>query len=123
MRYRDGYYYLFLSSGTTLRGVESTYHVVVGRSHSPTGPYVDDQARDMRAPDRGYWVIAGSADFAGPGHNTIAIDDAGNLWLVYHAWDRRNVAAGRLLMIDRLIWDREGWPDVPGGQPHHKPFG
>jgi hypothetical protein len=48
----------------------------------------------MRAPERGFRVIAGSADFAGQGHNTIAIDDAGNGWRVYHVWDRRNVVTG-----------------------------
>lgn len=122
IRFHNGYYYLFLSTGTTLRGMASTYRVVVGRARTPTGPYLDEQGRDLRAPDRGRAVISGTAGFAGPGHNGIAVDDEGNWWLLYHAWNRADVKAGRTLMIDRLVWTIDGWPEVPGGHPHLTPF-
>lgn len=40
---RDGYYYLIVSTGDFMKD----YHVVVGRSRSLMGPYVDRAGRDM----------------------------------------------------------------------------
>ena len=37
--YKDGYYYMFVSSGSCCEGLNSTYHVRVGRSTEPLGPY------------------------------------------------------------------------------------
>src|SRR5690606_7664996 len=39
--YRNGYYYMFLSTGTCCNGHNSTYNVRVGRSADPLGTYVD----------------------------------------------------------------------------------
>src|SRR5580693_2335045 len=36
-----GYYYLFASFDLCCRGIKSTYHTVVGRAKSITGPYMD----------------------------------------------------------------------------------
>ena len=41
------YYYLFASWDRCCRGVESTYKVVVGRSKSITGPYVDKEGEPL----------------------------------------------------------------------------
>lgn len=76
----------------------------------------------MLGRNRGHRVIARSAEFVGPGHNSIAIDDAGNHYLVYHAYETSEDptfggAPRRSLMIDRLVWSDDGWPSVPGGTP------
>ena len=39
------YWYLFVSFDRCCRGAESTYNVVVGRSRTVTGPYIDRRAR------------------------------------------------------------------------------
>ena len=88
--YRKGYYYLFVSTGLCCEGLSSTYEVKVSRSRNPLGPYTDDLGRDMRGTNRGYSVIRGSGKFVGTGHNSIATDDAGQDWLVYHAWENIN---------------------------------
>ena len=43
---RNGYYYLFVSTGTCCQGVNSTYQIRYGRSTSITGPYLDKQRRE-----------------------------------------------------------------------------
>ena len=45
--YRDGYYYLYASTDFCCRGLDSTYKIVVGRSESVTGPYLDKDGKDM----------------------------------------------------------------------------
>lgn len=117
--YKDGYYYMFLSSGSCCNGVNSTYNVVVGRSTSPLGPYVDHAGNSMTQTQVGYQVVMPSSLFTGVGHNSIAIDDAGDYWLVYHGYDlsqpdKVGNSNRRSLLIDKLIWDDNGWPSVEG---------
>ncbi len=120
--YKDGYYYLFASSGTCCEGLNSTYHVKVGRSASPTGPYTDSAGRNMTGRNVGHLVIKSSKDFVGPGHNSIVIDDNGDYYLVYHVWKRvmedgKATGKGRWLAIDKLIWSDDGWCEVEGKTP------
>lgn len=115
---RDGAYYLFLSAGSCCEGAESTYHVVVGRSASLTGPYIDREGRDLRA-GGGEPVLAANAAWAGPGHAAVVTDAAGTDWLLYHAIPRDNprLANGvnrRPALLDLVTW-QEGWPVVNGG--------
>lgn len=116
------FYYLFLSTGSCCDGLNSDYRVVVGRSVSPTGPFVDHMGRDLRARSVGYPVVAGSDMFRGPGHNTLSQDSNGDWWMVYHSWVSSSPGIGRALMVDRLNWDSNGWPSIYGGGPHVFPF-
>ncbi|USZ69841.1 family 43 glycosylhydrolase (plasmid) [Halorussus salilacus] len=116
---RDGRYYLFGSRGRCCAGADSDYRVVVGRADDLRGPYRNRAGEDLLdAP--GMTILRGNDRFAGPGHNAVARDDAGDDWLVYHAYERADPWVGqtprRVLMIDRLRW-REGWPAVPDGSP------
>lgn len=126
---RDGFYYLMYSDAGCCDGAFSGYTVKVGRSESPTGPFVDDHGVDLMAlSSKGGFVLTSNGNgFAGPGHNAIQTDLSGQDWLVYHAIpsadpdfapvDTRN---GRLnlskrpMMIDRLDWI-DGWPVVNAG--------
>lgn len=38
---KNDFYYLFVSFWIPAAGINSTYHVMVGRSEAVTGPYVD----------------------------------------------------------------------------------
>lgn len=119
--YKDGYYYLFGSSGNCCDGLKSTYNVRVGRSRNPLGPYEDSKGNSMVGRNVGHQVIQGSATLVGPGHNSILIDDAGDYWLVYHVWqDVDGVGKGRYLAIDQLIWDKDGWCAVKNAMPSSK---
>lgn len=122
---KDGYYYMFLSSGTCCEGLSSSYHVVVARSTSPLGPYYDDEGRDMLAGNRGYPVVNGSAYFVGTGHNSIVQDANGDYWILYHAYDTSvdptfGNSPRRSLMIDKLIWNEDGWPSLNGTMPTNR---
>ncbi|MCD7936668.1 MAG: family 43 glycosylhydrolase [Tannerellaceae bacterium] len=113
---RGGYYYLFASVGSCCEGVRSTYQLVVGRSESLFGPYVDPQGRDMM--DNGYLIVAGNNErFVGNGHcSEIVQDKKGNDWIFYHGIDTSN-PNGRVLLLDQVKWDADGWPYVEGGTP------
>ncbi|MDR2120698.1 MAG: family 43 glycosylhydrolase [Tannerella sp.] len=113
---RDGYYYCFGSTGTCCEGAKSTYRVVVGRSANLFGPYLDREGRSMF--DNHYeTVLQGNAAFAGPGHNAeIVTDDAGNDWMLYHAYLRDKPELRRTLCLDKIVW-KDGWPEVEGLEP------
>jgi len=112
---RNGYYYLFASTGSCCEGINSTYKLVVGRSKSLFGPYVNKDGIDMR--DNGYEIVIGSNErFVGNGHcSEIVQDDAGKDWILYHGIDVNN-PEGRVLMLDQVTWDDE-WPVVNNGSP------
>lgn len=118
---RKGYYYLFASVGTCCEGAKSTYHTVVGRSKKLAGPYVNRQGGRML--DNHYeTVIKGNDRWKGPGHNSeIITDKEGDTWLLYHAYDALDPEKGRVMLLDKLLWDEEGWPYVEGGTPSTTP--
>lgn len=116
---RNGRYYFFGSRGTCCDGAESTYHVVVGRSNSLGGPYVNRDGQTL-LDAAGTTILRGNETFAAPGHNAVVRDDAGTDWLLYHAYERANPWEGRtprrILLLDQLVW-RDGWPTVASGTP------
>lgn len=114
-----GYYYLFLSTGTCCSGVQSSYHVVVARSESLKGPYLDSQGRGMFGPSRGdYVVVPTSSGVMGVGHMSLIEDDAGELWMVYHGYDTKgDHSSWRVIYLDRIVFDETtGMPKVPGNK-------
>ena len=125
--YKDGFYYFFGSCGSCCDGINSTYHVRVGRSDDLRGPYVDPASRQLlsNTGDPGKLLIKANGSvngFAGPGHNAEIIqDDKGKDWFVYHAIEKKypnlgNGATRRPLLIDRLTWF-EGWPMIEYAEP------
>jgi arabinan endo-1,5-alpha-L-arabinosidase len=106
-------YYLFVNWGQCCHGVESTYEIRVGRSHSVTGPYLDRAGTDLR--QGGGTLVLGSEDrWIGPGQASILAQD-GHEWLVHHYYDRNLDGRSRLRMVP-LTWDPEGWPVVTAGK-------
>ena len=113
---RGNYYYMFASIGTCCEGTRSTYTTVVARSENLFGPYVDKQGNRMM--DNNHEVlIHKNTMFVGTGHNSeIVTDKKGNDWIFYHAFEANNAKKGRVLMMDRIIWE-DGWPKVEGSVP------
>lgn len=97
---REGYYYLFYSGNSP-----GEYAISVARSESPLGPFY----RNPRNP-----IVEENEYFRAPGHNAIVQDDAGQDWILYHAYDRYRYGVGRHLMLDKIEWV-DGWPVVNGG--------
>ncbi len=123
---RGGYYYFFGSKGSCCEGADSKYHVLVARSESLMGPYLDKGGQAITERGRGTLFMEGNASIAGPGHNARLIaDDEGTDWFLYHGIDRDKgkVASGasrRMLMLDKVIW-QDGWPEIAGRVPSTTP--
>ncbi len=115
------YYYLFASEGSCCEKEKSTYHIVVGRSSSPKGPFVSRSGMPMTAGDDGIYdgtILKGDEGgmFRGPGHcSGLVRDDAGADWMLMHSYWQGNGYAGRLLNLVRVRWTRDGWPYFEGG--------
>lgn len=109
--YRRGdYYYLFFNEGLCCRGKDSTYRVLVGRSRSIKGPYLDDKGVDLR--ERGGRLVLGTqGDFIGPGHATV-VEDGGKQWLSVHFYDGTTRNGAATLALRKLEWTKDGWPRV-----------
>jgi arabinan endo-1,5-alpha-L-arabinosidase len=106
---KDDFYYMFVSFDFCCRGVDSTYHVMVGRSESVNGPYVDRDGVEMMK-GGGTQVTFPTDRWRGPGHNAI-LQENGVDYIVYHSYDADN-AGVFTLRIAPLVWDAEGWPSL-----------
>lgn len=116
------YFYFFGSQGTCCSGVNSTYHVKVARSKSIFGPYVDAEGKDMLGENRGELVIKSDQNVAGPGHMSLLEDDNHDWWMFYHGYDKSN-PVGRMVFMDKLQWDENGFPYVVSRKPtYDKPL-
>jgi arabinan endo-1,5-alpha-L-arabinosidase len=115
--YRGGYYYLLVSGDSCCDPVH--YAVIVSRSKSPLGPFVYHDSNENP-------LIQADAKWIGTGHNGLITDSHGNLWIYFHAIDRRNPELSypngitpRRVMLRALMKFRDGWPIVFG--PSSKP--
>jgi arabinan endo-1,5-alpha-L-arabinosidase len=110
--YQGGFYYLFESVDSCCQGVDSTYKMMVGRSTSVSGPYLDKAGDALLADRAGTLLLEGNDRYRGPGHNAILVD--GNRYYnVYHAYDADDAGAPYLRIAD-LIWGEDGWPITAG---------
>lgn len=106
--HRGDYYYLFVSFDSCCRGVDSSYHIRVGRSEHVTGPYLDKEGKALLQAG-GSLVKAADERYKGPGHNGI-FSENGQDYLVYHAYDAQDHGISKL-RIERLYW-LDGWPSL-----------
>ncbi|PWN48499.1 endo-1,5-alpha-L-arabinosidase [Violaceomyces palustris] len=100
------WYYLFVAFDFCCRGASSTYRIMVGRSSSPTGGFVDRNGVSMLQ-GGGTEILAGHGGIHGPGGQFILHDVDGDL-LVYHYYDDQGAAR---LGINKLSWSGD-WPTV-----------
>lgn len=125
-----GYYYLFVSYGD----LNNNYNVRVARSESITGPYLDDEGRDMATDsngtldsDIGYKLTSGfqypggpndstgydgnGAAWMGLGHCSVLEQDGSWILCCHARLNNGNGAYGGLWMqCHQLLWSEEGWP-------------
>ena len=101
------YYYLFFNRGQCCDGVNSTYYIQMGRSTSPTGPFLDKTGKDCYQ-GGGTTVLSSSGSFIGPGCIGYFVDN-NTEFVTYHYYDGTN--AGRAtLNIGTVSWDDNDWP-------------
>jgi arabinan endo-1,5-alpha-L-arabinosidase len=104
---RDKYYYLFINRGTCCQGINSTYHIQVGRSQNPTGPFLDKEGVDLVS-GGGTTLLSTSDNFIGPGCLGYYKENEVE-WATYHYYDG-NVGGMATLGIGNMRWDEEEWP-------------
>lgn len=97
-----GWHYLFVSFDSCCQGANSTYHVVVGRSRSTTGPYLDAHGTSMLA-GGGSAVLDAEGDMRGPGGESVAGDT-----FAFHYYDAAKGGDFHLGLADLTY--RDGWP-------------
>ena len=108
--YANGYYYLFTSIGKCCNGVNSTYKIMVGRSTSITGPYVDKSGKKLTS-GGGTILDSGNSRWVGPGGQDVyKTGRSGNYSYVIarHAYDAENNGTPTLLISD--LYFKNGWP-------------
>ena len=106
---QGGYYYLFYS-GDNCCGAKAHYAVMVARSRSATGPF-------QNAPNK--VILEMDAKWVAPGHNSVATDERGQDWMIFHAVDVNrprtkptdDINTRRVMLIERIEW-QNGWPRI-----------
>ncbi len=107
------YYYLFVNWDVCCSGINSTYNIRVGRSESPTGPFLDKDGNDLRFGGGSLFMdangdIAGDDRFIGPGHSGIYRHWDGNYYFSHHFYDGANNGEPSLAVWN-LNWV-DDWP-------------
>lgn len=103
--YRNGYWYYFYSAGTYSN---YTYHLLVCRSTSLTGTFVDKDGNGIAAEGNTILSSANGDALFGPGHNgDVFVDNSGKYWMPYHC--HYVSGSNRYLCVQELKWDQDGW--------------
>lgn len=103
---KGNFYYLWVSFDKCCSGAASTYRIMVGRSASVTGPFVDKNGVQMMN-GGGTQVMASHGSIHGPGHNAVFTDTDADV-LVYHYYADN----GQSFLGLNLIRYDNGWPVV-----------
>ena len=107
--YNNGFYYLFVNRGTCCQGAASTYYIQVGRSASPTGPYLDKNGVNLNN-NGGTLLLNATGRYIGPGHAGLFTEN-GVTYFSHHYYDGYDNGYPKLGLA-RLTWDATGWPTV-----------
>ncbi|HEX8426994.1 family 43 glycosylhydrolase [Hymenobacter sp.] len=106
----NGFYYLFINRGACCQRANSTtYRIQVGRSTSPTGPFVDKNGLNLNN-NGGSPLLSTSGRYIGPGHAGI-FEENGVSYFSHHYYDYEDNGNSKL-DIAKLTWDATGWPVV-----------
>ena len=116
LHYRNGWWYLFVSSGFF---GDHTYQLQVGRSRKLTGKFVNREGKQMT---KGYATPVIHSDegdqFFGPGHCGEIFTIDGHDYIFYHCHNRAlRQRQARPMLMQEIKWDKKGWPYVEGGKP------
>ena len=117
---KDDLWYYMGSTGTCCNGKNSSYRVMCAVADNIAGPYLDSQGRNLtELGDEPYGdlVIQSTPELiAGPGHNAVIKDDAGDFWWYGHCFYEYDNFKTRHLAMDKLLWDENDMPYVENHQ-------
>jgi arabinan endo-1,5-alpha-L-arabinosidase len=106
-------YYYYFAPINVCCSPTSAYRIIVGRSTSPNGPFVDRGGLDLTA-SGGTLILSTHANIVGPGGQSVFTDTVSGVatpTLVYHYYDGNN-GGTPTLGINRLTFTTDGWPVV-----------
>lgn len=109
-------YYLFVNRGFCCRKEKSTYRIVVGRSESPTGPFVDLCGVDLNN-GGGTEIFGTDRKFIGPGHVALLNHEPTNVVSI-HYYDGNDGGKSKLDIIN--LDYQAGWPLLSRQNAEHK---
>lgn len=109
VKQRGAFYYLFINRGTCCQGSSSTYRILVGRSASPNGPFLDKNGVDLNN-NGGTLLFGALGRYRGPGHAGI-FEENGVAYFSHHYYDSYDGGAPKLGLA-KLTWDGTDWPVV-----------
>ncbi|HKK62661.1 MAG TPA: arabinan endo-1,5-alpha-L-arabinosidase [Bacteroidales bacterium] len=107
------YYYLFVNWDVCCSGINSTYNIRVGKSESPTGPFLDKDGIDLKMGGGTMFLDASGQiiennRFIGPGHAGIYQHSDGKHYFTHHFYDAADNGEPSLA-IWNLDWVNS-WP-------------
>ena len=124
--HHGNHFYLFYS-GDNCCGPDAEYGVMVARSESPMGPF--ETLEEAKGVPHSL-ILFKNDRWLAPGHNCIVNDEAGEVWILYHAIDvnrprqtqQDEINSRRILLMDPVEW-HDGWPWVgtPSDEPRAAP--
>ena len=106
---KGAYYYLFASIDYCCKGERSTYKMIIGRSKTIPGPYLDQEGNDL-ATGGGTILLKGDKNWYGVGHNSTYTFNNKD-YLVFHGYDAHDEGKPKLI-IKELLWAENGWPFI-----------
>jgi arabinan endo-1,5-alpha-L-arabinosidase len=108
--YHDGWYYLLDTHGSCCRGADSGYNIRVGRAKTVTGPYLDNDGKDMLL-GGGKLLITSGGRYVGAGHfGLLDLGDGVQKFSMHWEADLDRGGAS-VLDIRPLLW-KNGWPEA-----------
>lgn len=111
----EGRYHLFYSGNFF---ASEAYAVGYAVCESPLGPCADADENPILATDKSAEPLV-----VGPGHQTLFKDEAGDTWIIYHAWQLTRdgeLTSNRQVWLDRVLWV-DGRPVVQGATREPQP--
>ena len=115
----DGWYYLFVSWDYCCRGLRSNYKVVVGRSRTPYGPYLDRYGVPM-AMGGGTLLYDGDEQYVAGGHSAAYTMPNGRSLFICHGYSREHEGESYLVMKEMTFTD--GWPVLKDMKSINAPY-
>ena len=121
MMQHNGYYYMFVNWGGCCSGANSTYNIRVGRSTSPTGPFLDRDGVNMLN-DGGTLFLDDDGAKVGPGHFSFT-DVGGTDMFSYHYYNADQLWYGDVtgrptFGLRELYWTGDDWPSIAAVNPN-----
>lgn len=114
---RDGWWYLFASSGYYSN---HSYSIRVGRARRLTDDFTDRSGRKMKEAFAEKILSSNEGDrFFGPGHNgEIFTSKSGRTYMLYHCHDELGKPSNhRMLFLQEIFWHEDGWPFFKPSRP------